>query len=290
VSPRPNVLLVRQNTLGSLLPGEQETSGDLDDVKTIACYALHYGLEYLPWSIRSVQDAVDEIHIFYAEKPSYGHTKNIPCPEHELELQTAAHRFLRKSLFWHVGSWQNEQEHREAFLEVAHELATELILVVDADELWPPGSARATLEHAYRENNAGQWFANFQNFWRSFKYEVRDNFKPIRILDLRQMQDIYSHLELGPQAQPEPVYHFGYAISKETMAYKWTCHGHQLDLATGWLEDKFLAWSPETNQPEELYPLGSKLWQKAHRTSEHVDEIIKSMLHDHPYYNLELIP
>ena len=42
-------------------------------VKRIAFYALHYGREYLAWSVRSVQDAVDEIHVLYSDRPTFGH-------------------------------------------------------------------------------------------------------------------------------------------------------------------------------------------------------------------------
>ena len=255
-------------------------------MKSIACYALHYGLEYLPWSIRSIQDAVDEIHVFYAWEPSYGHTQNVPCPEHELELQTAAHRFANKPIYWHVGKWNSEHEHRDAFIALAHEIRADLILVVDADELWAPGSAEKALKHVYDKCYAGRWRCQFQNFWRSFDWEIRDEFQSIRVVDMRFPLFLDSCIE---DNSIEPVFHYGYAQSLEIMKYKWTCHGHQLEMLPNWFEEKFEPWSPVTNTPLDLHPTIAGLWDKAYPVSSHVKEVNKLLLFDHPYYGKDLI-
>ena len=233
-----------------------------------------------------IQDAVNEIHVFYAEKPSYGHTQNIPCPEHELELQTAAHRFLHKPLTWHVGAWNNEIEHREAFIDVAKEREADLILVVDADELWVPGSAEKSLKYVYDQYCARRWFCHFQNFWRSFDWEIRDHFQSVRIIDTRFPLDFDAHLENN---QPDSVFHYGYAQSIEIMKYKWTCHGHQLELRPGWFKEKFKPWSPVTNTPLDLHPTVNDLWDRAYPVSRYVKKINKRLLFDHPYYDKERI-
>ena len=53
----------------------------------VASYVLHYGKEYLAWSIRSIQDCVDEIQILYSPRPSFSYQSSVPCPESEEELK-----------------------------------------------------------------------------------------------------------------------------------------------------------------------------------------------------------
>lgn len=256
-------------------------------MKYIACYALHYGAEYLAWSIRSIQDAVDEIHVFYTDRPSYGYGNGVVCPESEQQLKFEANKFLTKPLIWHTGHWNNEGEHKGAFLDMARSVGADLILTVDSDELWVPGNAKKALDFVYSQNNSGRWLISFQNFWRSFKYEVRDCFQPVRITDIRHPQNIDSYLSQGQFA---PVYHFGYAQTINVLNYKWTCHGHQDELRKGWFDTRFLAWTPQLiDVVGDLHPTVNKLWIKAYRTSEVVDANIHSLLHDHPYFNRDLI-
>jgi hypothetical protein len=258
-------------------------------MKAIACYALHYGAEYLPWSIRSIESAVDEIHVFYTPVPSYGFSAGVPCPESESLLQGSAHRFLKdkSKLVWHVGHWNGEGHHREAFLTTARARKADLVLVVDADEMWPEGAARVTLENIYRENRAGRWLCRFQNFWRSFGWEIRDGFRPIRVVDLRHPIDKDAHTE---GLQVGAVYHFGYAQALSIMAYKWTCHGHQSELRPGWYDAKFLPWTPYlADHVLDLHPTVNNLWNKAYEVTPDVRAEVDRLLYDHPNHGKGLI-
>ena len=253
-------------------------------LKSVACYALHYGKEYLAWSIRSTQDAVDEVLVLYAAAPSFGHGGEVPCPETEEELLQEANRFATKPVRWHPGRWRSELEHRFAALAEARKAGADLVLVVDADELWAPGVAQTTLRSVYDANRAGRWMASFRNFWRSFDWEVRDGFLPVRIVDLRHPLTFDANLR--HDEQPEPVLHFGYAQSEQMVRYKWSCHGHQSELRPDWLEKKFLNWTPEST---DLHPVARDLWKKAYPVSPHVQGLVGHLLADHPYYRQSLI-
>jgi hypothetical protein len=254
-------------------------------MKRIACYALHYGAEYLAWSIRSVQDAVDEIHVFYTPVPSYGHwDPNSTNPDTEADLRREAHRFLHKPLIWHTINARTEGEHRDNMIRVAHEVGAEQYLVVDADEVWNPEAARETLDAVAQANRAGRWLARFANFWRSTKWMVHDHFMPIRVVDMRHslQQDAY----LTPEMQPLPVYHFGYAQTLRTMNYKLGCHGHKAEFKPGWYENKFINWTPEAT---DLHPCVNNLWDRAHPTDPGTLTQVKKVLEGHPYLDLEII-
>lgn len=248
-----------------------------------AYYALHYGREYLAHSIRSIQDSVDQIFFFYSEKPSYGHASPVRCPDTREELRAEVDRFTVKPFYWIEGSWPHEEAHRNYAIDYMRQRGAEVVLVVDADELWAPGAASMAVQHVLEQNRARRWMARFTNFWRSFNWVVRDGFTPIRIADLRHADGSTADGHLPPDVQP--VLHFGYAQREELMGYKWTCHGHQNELRPGW-QEKFLSWTPETT---DLHPCVNNLWDRAHRTSDEVMELVGQVAGDHPYFGLDLI-
>jgi hypothetical protein len=248
----------------------------------VAYYALHYGKEYLAWSIRSIQDAVDEIFIFYTPTPSYGHSAGIPCPDSREELVEQAYRFAAKPVHWIEGHWATEWQHRDFALHyIGSRLGLAQVLVVDADEVWAEGAAKRALYHVTDRNCAYAWMSyDFRNFWRSFDWMVHDRFAPIRIVDTR-------HHESTREALPEQfsVLHFGYAQREELMRYKWTCHGHQDELRAGWI-DRFVNWQPEDT---DLHPVVNNLWAAATLTPESVRAEISTVLSDHPYFGVPVI-
>lgn len=247
-----------------------------------AYYALHYGQEYLAYSIRSIQDAVDVIYFFYTEKPSYGFKSRIACPDTREQLKAEVARFITKPHHWIEGSWSREWTHRDHALARAQQDGAEVVLVVDADEVWAPGAAEQALAHAYEQNRSRRWMANFTNFWKSFDWIVLDHFTPIRVVDLRH--DNNTPDAILP-AEIEPVLHFGYAQREELMGYKWTCHGHQKELRTGWRE-KFCRWTPEMI---DLHPCVTNLWDRAHATPPETRALVQEILGDHPYAGVDVI-
>jgi hypothetical protein len=252
----------------------------------IAYYALHYGKEYLAWSIRSVQDAVDEIHILYTPTPSFGHATKASCPDSEQELRQEAERFLKfgKPFFWHTGTWHGEGHHRTSIEQIAKDRGAELVLVVDADEVWPPGSAEQALQATWDANAARETLVHMVHFWRSFWWFCQDLCRPCRVVDRRHGEGFWYLL---PQAKP--VYHFGYAQSVATTAYKWEIHGHKNELREGWLANKFLAWSP-THPSSDVHPTcGDGFWTPAATSPELIADL-KTVVGDHPYWDHDLIP
>ena len=256
-------------------------------MKRIAFWALHYGKEYLPWSVRAVQDSVDELHAIYVDRPSFGHVTQRPCPETELELQDAFSKFAKKPIFWHRGRFHNEGEHRDQIFDIARRFAIDQVIVVDADEIVDSRTASAMLDEAASRVERS-FRVRFLHFWRSIKWVCRDVSTPVRIWNVHQPP-----LEGEIRNQIAPYYHFGYAQSVELMRYKWEIHGHLPELRPGWLENKFIAWKPgdldvhPTCGPGPACPKG--FW-----CPELVDPgtwaDLRPLLGDHPYFNLEVIP
>lgn len=254
----------------------------------VALYTLHYGKEYLAWSIRSIQDAVDEIIVLYSKTPSFGHKiSDLICPDTEEELYTEANRFLidKSKLKWISGNWGSEGVHREEGLTIARNAHAEIAVVVDADEIWH----KETLVNCFNEiqinqkGTAGRWTANFCNFWKSFNHVMIDWFIPIRIIDFTSNFAEQAHMTF----QEHPVYHFGYAQSESIMKYKWTVHGHQSELLDGWM-DKFLNWT-ETSQEKWFHPASRQLWEYPVAITPTDKKNVEGLLFDHPYKDLIII-
>lgn len=250
----------------------------------IAYYALHYGKEYLGWSIRSIQDAVDAVHILYTDKPSFGHTTNEPCPESKAELIMESARFYKDKelppVIWHHGNWDGEGAHRDAICQIARDHSAEMILVVDADEIWARGEAKKVLDDVWNRNEARDGLASMIHFWRSFSWVCRDECRPVRTIDLRH--------EKGTMylSQQKPVYHMGYAQREAIMRYKWKIHGHQNELRKGWLEEKFLGWKPGVTDVHPTCELD--FWTPEATDPETMAEL-QRVLGDHPYWGTEII-
>jgi hypothetical protein len=251
-------------------------------VKTIGCLAVHYGKEYLAWAVRGLAQAVDEVHVFYAASPSFGHVdwaaKN---PDTEEQLVAEANRYA--SVSWHRVSATCENEHRDNMLMKASEVGASIVAIADADEIWDSEVLTESMRYAYDQNKTARWQARFHNFWRSWYWTVKDHFAPIRIVDMRHpLGRNDERLE-----QRLPIYHFGYAQCLATMHYKLSCHGHKAEFKPGWLDGKFITWDPITNN-EDLHPCINDFWKAVPTELEVIDELNR-LMPEHPYRGRALI-
>jgi hypothetical protein len=252
-------------------------------MKVIAYTALHYGVEYLPWALRSVQNAVDEIHILYSPKPSYGHGTDLPCPETEGDLRIAASKFIKKPLYWHTGDWNGEGNHRHAILEIAQKAKADLIVWVDADEVWDHDSLLYCLNKAYQQP-AKEFRVKFIHFWKSFKWTCTDPCMPVRIVNPNGAGTEYIH-------QPLPVLHFGYALKPATVFYKQAIHGHKSEWKPGWFDKTYMGWK---EGEEDVHPTcgrneRNEAFWIPRPTPPDVRVVLKEQMYDHPYYGLDRI-
>lgn len=201
---------------------------------------LHYGCDYLAYSLASVQDFMSRQFCFYTPHPSHGHQVDIPPVETRDELMASIPSNQWDKLAWiDTDQFYYEGQQRDYALRIAGQGAG-LVLVVDYDEVWPAETLSAVLDYIWRANSARNWLLNFRgHFWRSFNYICQDDGWPVRVIDTRHGGGLaYIPKELGP------VWHFGYAISDKVMKYKLAIHGHKDELRPGWFDEKWSAWPP----------------------------------------------
>ena len=214
-------------------------------MRTLAACCLHYGAEYLGYAIRSVLAHVDEVAVFYSGTPSHGRGTDAKLPESEAEgrLKYIAFDAAGPKCTWITGRWGTEGAHRDAMETYARDSGYDRMLVLDADEVWP----EALLHHLKTSFSIGRsWTLPMVHLWQGFDRVCRDACQPQRVV-FPQAVGVRNVIHL-PSDLP-PIYHFGYAISDELMAYKWKIHGHFDELRKGWMEEKWLARATEDVHP-----------------------------------------
>lgn len=218
-------------------------------VKIIAYYIIHYGREWLNWSMRSVVPYVSETHVFYTESPSHGHGTNLKNPESRIELKSIADYY---GCVWHDGIWQHEGFHRDFALATCYEAGADMVLIVDADELWPPDMLHYLLEKAEAEQDAMYWRVPMIHFWRSLHWAIFDDKAlPMRLHNKNGSEERYLDDTHGS------VLHMGYAQSLSIIKYKQSIHGHKAEWRERWFEDIFRPWSPGVG---DVHPTNVNYW------------------------------
>lgn len=241
---------------------------------------LHYGRDFLPYAIRSVYDFVDFHHIIYTPHPSHGYITNTPPIETREELVAASKQYDpdNKIRWWDVDNFYEEGKHRDWAVNTCRKSGANVILVVDADEVWPAETLTKALAHI-DQNRAGRWLVNMVHFWRSFNWVCRDNAWPIRFFDFRPgvtLDQAYLPKETGD------IYHFGYAVTEQVLRYKASIHGHHGEWRPDWFDTKWAAWPP----PEDCHPTNERGWWNPEPFDK---EQLPEFMRSHPFWGRERV-
>jgi len=248
--------------------------------KVLAFMPILYGKEYLRESLFSIKDHIDKVHIAYTSKPSHGFVSDLECPDTEGELKKIAREVVGDKLIWeHYDGFYCEAAHREVRYKYADDYS--IILSIDADEVFKEEDIDKAIKFAY--NNKERYFGinGYINFWRSFSWCCKDDFRPIRLENIKNNNpDQNLNCEMG-------VYHFSLCQNIETIKFKFKTFGHANEIRENYIENTYLAWTPEKNDIITLlHPATTGIWYKA----EPFDKTtLPEYLKVHPNYNKELV-
>ena len=247
-------------------------------MKIGALYIVHYGMQYLKWSIRSVQDQVDGVFVFYTNTPSHGHQTNVQCPE---TRQMIIDSIQGMNVNWHdCGPFSHEGAHRDFAEKAMADMGYDHLLIVDADEIWDPFLLEKFIAFGVK-SPARHVCVGMRHFWRSLKWVCDDDCEPNRMVNVKHTNgDSYYPLDGGK------VFHMGYAQSVKLTAYKISIHGHLGEWRNDWWQEKFLRWRSGSDITD-VHPTNLNFWTPA----PYVDNNNKLMklVYDHPYWHKELI-
>lgn len=245
-------------------------------MKIVGMMALHYGIEFLPYAVRSIIDEVDEMWFIHTPTGNHaGGPSDLPLPEaeHPLYLYEAAHEAAGKAFRWYSHSgWRSEGEQRDTIFQLAPD--ADRILVVDSDEIYGPGLARAAIAASASRPDIRNWRLPFIHMWKDFYHAIlHDPAYPVRLINPHaqggeatfdaEAHDATKRELLARTTDHVPefhtrVVHFGYAINPELMRYKLTIHGHRAELRrdVDWYQERYLNPAAKTD----LHPVGSEYW------------------------------
>jgi len=236
-------------------------------MKVIAYYILHYGADYLWYSMRSIYDHVDEIVIVYTDRPSHGSVSGLVCPDTRQHMKDSVFDPKHK-VAWIDGTFRNEGEHRKVAENTCKMRGADIIVLVDADEIWTD-QLPELIDYASK-NAAYQTKIKMHHLWKRFDLICTDVHRQGRIFNLNATgHDVVME-------RPEPaVYHFGYAISDELMEYKISIHGHKHEWRAPWFDEKWMS-----KATHDLHPVCIDFWN-----AEPFDmKLLPEVMQKHPKY------
>lgn len=248
-------------------------------MKVVAYYIIHYGKEWLTWSLFSIRDMIDDCLISYTPQPSHGHTSTFQCPESREELRSIAKWF---GATWIEGAYGWEGQHRDMAVDYCRfTLGADVVLVVDADELWPLHVLNAAIREIRNNGGSsrlpGKWRIGMRHLWRSVNWVCDDAAMPLRFHDFRPGRDQMLEGYLAPDIIGK-VWHMGYAQSPRIIQYKMSIHGHKNEIRPNWYNDKFLGWKPGMG---DVHPTCENYW-----TPVQLDKTtcgLEALIGNHPY-------
>jgi hypothetical protein len=245
-------------------------------MKVIGLLTIHYGKEYLKECLTSIVNHCDKIVVAYTEKPSHGFATTDICPDTKEEIKTICEQVLTDKLIWDEVTYGAENHHRNHIHQYSKEY--DLVLTIDADEVFEPSELTTALEYAYNNPQRYYGIKGYINFWRSFNYACYDGFRPIRIENLAANNNNQNH------ECPLTIYHFSTAQSEPVMRYKYKIFGHASEIKTDWLNNIHYAWTPKNNFGD-LHPVSIDLWNAVPYAKHNMPDFLKQ----HPNFNKELI-
>lgn len=242
-----------------------------------AVICLHFGLPFLEYAMRSVEDVVDDYIVCYSPVANHGVSGNgLVCPETCEDLQTVAFDTIpypRTRWFSH-DQWRGEGEQ---FKFAWPHTNADVIVKLDADEIWPPGLLADAIAHGIQQQSR-EIRVPLRHYWRSFyKAFTGDPAAPGRIY-LREFDN--GETTFTPYYERDRIHHYGYSLPIELMRYKWQTHGHSPEFRRDcdWFEDVYKA-----NRQTDCHPVGSQYWMQTE------DVVPPAFLLDHPYAKLSVI-
>lgn len=229
---------------------------------------LHYGSPFLDAAIRSTEGLAERHWVVYTDVPNFPGSPTIPCPDSRDQLYEIASIAGGERLRW--------VDHPAPGVSVVLNEHPEIGLLVemDSDEVLHQDLAL----DIKRKYLAGELFCTryrlpMCHHWRSFHRVCHDGQWPVRLY-LPHVE----HNEVGwfPRMSPERYsHHFGYAIPRPFMEYKWMLSIHRPELRPEWFEEIYDCY-PE--RLTDLHPVSYGLWNAV----EFEDGDLPAYLINHP--------
>jgi hypothetical protein len=195
-------------------------------------------------------------------------------------LKSSLHPLMRKGydIIWHdCPRFPHEGAHREYAVGTCQKYGADMVLVVDADEVWDVDILDNALTVASK-GNFHSYRIGMRHFFRSTKWVCDDAAMPTRIVKPNIPGNSEEYIS-------GKVFHFGYAQTPKVIFYKQDIHGHKAEWRPGWFENIFMPWRPGMG---DVHPTSVNYWNPV----EYIDDeqgTLEYLIGDHPFCNMEVI-
>jgi hypothetical protein len=214
----------------------------------VAFTPLHYGSPMLDAVIRSTEGFAEKHLVHYAHVPNFPGNPTMPNPDTREQLLDIAITAGGKRLHW------TETHTPDLLMAMREHTDIEMMLQLDSDEIGHQGLLEDILRR-YRngELTHSMYYLPMRHFWRSFRWACKDSQWPRRLYIPNAPID-------EPAYYPDDTWyieHFGYAVPRAHMIYKWQLSRHKEELRPEWwteIYDKF----PE--RMTDLHPVSIGMW------------------------------
>lgn len=253
--------------------------------KIMSYSIIHYGQDFLPFALKSVEQLVEKSYCFYTPHPSHGHSSTLTNPETRDQIMSSIPVDQWDKIVWiDTDNFWDEGHQRNYAVQTLINAGADLIVNLDYDEIHSPENLDLMLKEIWDRNIARNNLVNMLHFWRSFNWVCEDDGWPVRIIDTRQRSgtNYLSPAEFGK------VNHFGYAITSELLRYKMSLHGHKDEWRKDWYEKYWTPWPPVNNvhPTNDLKENGEGWWDP----KPYDKSLLPEFMRNHKWYNEDLIP
>lgn len=239
----------------------------------VAVSRVHYGVDYLPWVLRSTLPFVQAHLIIYTPTPTFGRYTDMPNPDSREALLAAARSVASDKVLWVEGVPVEVDTALEYFPNA------DIVLELDADEVIAPALFADIITRYERgELTARAYRLPFCHHWRSFGYICDDSGWPMR---LYLPKNAPGDAAFYP-ASEHRIHHFGYCRRDADMRYKWETSVHIGELRPEWWTE---IWARFPDRLSDVHPVIRDWW-----AAEPYDRaLLPDVLCDHPYFELEKV-
>lgn len=214
----------------------------------IAYTPLHYGSVYLDAVIRSTEGFAERHLIHYAHHPNFPGNPTMPNPDTRDQLLEIAHIAGGKRLHW------TETVEPSLLMAIRENTEIEMALQLDSDEVIHASLAQDILRRYHAgELTHSMYYLPMVHFWRNFHTACRDGQWPKRLYIPNAPIDDVAWYPDGTWF----IEHFGYAIPRAHMQYKWMLSRHKEELRPEWWNDIYDKF-PE--RLTDLHPVSIGMW------------------------------
>ena len=245
-------------------------------MRTTAVYRVLYGEDFIEKSIRSLYDHVDEMVVFWADRP-WGDPKSVMYKGDEIRLFYPFDGILErlyklqesmpklKVIYDYFPTPKGQHQHLVELLPTS----TDIVVFMEPDMVFAPDNFRTILEYFLRQDipilPARVLACRQIELWKNYNWKIpfRDRPGPI-FYNLNEYSDKklpdtqFNGLPVNEAVCTHQIYtyNFGFCMSSDAMYWK-----HLTALAfskiigdsqpaEGWYEEKWMNWNPETTDLE----------------------------------------